>query len=170
MAALPRLKVSFDQPDNGWLKLELRSEQIARSETFSHLYPTLPNLCEALCDVAERREVRQVVLLLEPQELELRFVSQDNHTCLVNGLRFRDHRRDLENAEIVFVYAGPSREVVLSFWRALRQLQTSLPAHEFTARWHEPFPAREMEALTAAVATMENDQREADTQDTRGGE
>src|SRR5687768_1665903 len=70
MAALSRLNVSFDQPDHGWLKVELRSEQIACSETFSHFYPTLPNLCEALCDVAERREARRVVFLLEPQELE----------------------------------------------------------------------------------------------------
>jgi hypothetical protein len=155
---MSQLKVAFDQPEHGWLKLELRSEQVALSDTFSHIYPTLPNLCDALCDVVERREARPVVFLLEPQELELRFVSQGNQTCLVNAVRFPDRRRDSENGEIVFAHSGPTPEVVLSFWRALRQLQTALAEHEFTTQWREPFPARELAALTAAVATIKSGQ------------
>ena len=129
------------------------------SDTFSHIYPTLPNLCDALCALAEGRGPRAVVFLLEPQELELRFKFQENQNCIVNAVRFPDHRRDIENGgEVVFEYSGPAHEVVLSFWRALRQLQTRLPEHEFTTRWREPFPANEMAALRAMVERMESGQ------------
>jgi hypothetical protein len=163
VAMMSRLKVEFDQPEHGWLKVELRSAQIELSDTFSHIYPTLPNLCEALCAVAEGKGSRPVVFLLEPQELELSFTSQENQTCIVNAVLFPDRRRDLENGEVVFAHSGSSREVVLAFWRALRQLQTCLPEHEFTVRWREPFPAKEMAALTVAVATIKTEQPDANT-------
>jgi hypothetical protein len=155
---MSRLKVKFDQPEHGWLKLELRSEQVVLSDTFSHIYPTLPSLCNALCALAEGKGPRPVVFLIEPQELELSFTSQKNQNCRMNIVRFPDRRRDSENRDVVFAHLGPSPEVVLSFWRALRQLQTCLPEHEFTTRWRAPFPANEMAALTAAVATIKGDQ------------
>lgn len=148
---MSRLRVEFDWPDHGWLKLELRCEQVVFAESFSHIHPTLPRLCDALCALAEGRQPRPVVFVLEPQEFELSFRSQQNDHCSVNAVRFPDHGRDPEDGEVVFEYSGTSPEVVLSFWRALRQLQTRLPDHEFTARWREPFPANEMALLTAAV-------------------
>ena len=148
---MSRLKIEFDQPKHGWLKLELRSEQVVLADSFSHIFPTLPSLCDALCALAEGREPRPVVFLIEPQEFELSFRSQDNENCIVSAVRFPDHRRDSESGEVVFGYSGTSQEVVLSFWRALRQLQTCLTEDEFTTRWGEPFPANEMAALTAAV-------------------
>ena len=74
---MSRLKIEFDQPKHGWLKLELRSEQVVLADSFSHIFPTLPSLCDALCALAEGREPRPVVFLLEPQEFELSFRSQD---------------------------------------------------------------------------------------------
>lgn len=155
---MSRLRVEFDQPEHGWLKLELRSEEVVLSDTFSHIYPTLPSLCDALCALTESKGPRPVVFLIEPQELELSFRSEENYNCIVNAVRFSDHRRDSENGEVVFEYSGPAQEVVLSFWRALRQLQTCLPEHEFTTRWRDPFPANEMAALTAAVERIKTGQ------------
>lgn len=161
-ATMSELKVEFDRPEHGWLKLELRSEQAVLAGSFSHIYPTLPSLCDALCALAEGRQPGPVVFVLEPQEFELSFSSQENDHCIVNAVRFPDHRRDSESGDVVFGYSGPAPEVVLSFWRALRQLQTLLLEHEFTACWREPFPAREMAALTAAVEGIKTgQQREA---------
>jgi hypothetical protein len=148
---MSRLKVEFDRPEHGWLKLELRSERAVLAESFSHIYPTLPSLCYALCALAEGRQYEPVVLLHEPQELELSFRSQGSQNCIVSAVRFPDRRRDSERSEVVFAHSGTSQEVVLSFWRALRQLQTSLTEDDFTTSWGEPFPAPEMAALTAAV-------------------
>ena len=155
-ATMSQLKVEFDQPEHGWLKLELRSEEVLLSDTFSHIYPTLPNLCDALCALASGSYSRPVVFLLEPQELELSFTSHEDQKCIVNVVRFADRGRDSRNREVAFAYSGPSREVVLSFWRALRQLQTCLTEDDFTTSWGEPFPAHEMAALTAAVERIKS--------------
>jgi hypothetical protein len=151
---MSRLKVAFDTPEHGWLKLELHSDEVVFCDTFSHIYSTLPNLCDALCEVAMGRRSRPVVFLLEPHELELRFTPQDEQRCILNAVRFPNQRRDLENGEVVFRHSGLPEEIVLSFWRALRQLQTCLPEGDFTTRWRNPFPATEMASLTAAVAAI----------------
>jgi len=148
---MSRLKVEFDRPENGWLKFELRSEKVVLADSFSHIYPTLPSLCNALCALAEGAESRPVVFFLEPEEFELSFTSGDKQNRIVNVLRFPDRRRGSERGEVVFAHSGTSQEVVLSFWRALRQLQTCLTEDDFTTSWGEPFPAHEMAALTAAV-------------------
>jgi hypothetical protein len=54
---------------------------------------------DAVCALAEGRGPRAVVFLLEPQELELSFTSQEDQKCIVNAVRFPDHRRDSENGE-----------------------------------------------------------------------
>jgi hypothetical protein len=157
---MSRLKVAFDAPEHGWLKLELHSDEVVFSATFSHIYSTLPSLCGALCEVAVGRRPRPVVFLLEPHEFEFSFTPRDEQTCIVNAVRFTNQRRDLENGEVVFRHSGPPQAIVLSFWRALRQLQTCLPEGEFATRWRQPFPATEMASLTAAVAAIKARQRE----------
>ena len=121
-------------------------------------YPTLPSLCNALCALAEGREPWPVVFLLEPEEFELSFTSGENQNRIVNVLRFPDGHRGSEPSEVVFAHSGTSQEVVLSFWRALRQLETFLTEDDFTTNWGEPFPAHEMAALTAAVERIKTGQ------------
>jgi len=164
---MSRLKVEFDQPEHGWLKLELRSEDIGLSDTFSHVYPTLATLCDALCALAAGKHPRPVVFLLEPQELELSFKLQDSQGCTVTAVQFSTHRRDLKG-DVLLEHSGRAQEVVLSFWRALRRLQTCLPEPEFATRWREPFPANEMAALTAAVETIKAEPRQKPNRHTAG--
>jgi hypothetical protein len=141
------------------LKLEPHSDEVVFSDTFSHIHSTLPSLCSALCEVALGRHSRPVVFLLESHELELSFTPQDDQTCIVNAVRFTNQRRDLENVEVVFRHSGTPQAIVLSFWRALRQLQTCLPEGEFATRWRQPFPVTEMASLTAAVAAIKRGKR-----------
>ena len=58
---MSQLKIEFDQPDHGWLKLELRSEQVVLADSFSHIYPTLPSLCDAVRALAEGSQPEPVV-------------------------------------------------------------------------------------------------------------
>ena len=43
-----KLIVAFDEPSDGWLRIELRYEGHVLAEPFSHIYPTLGELCGAL--------------------------------------------------------------------------------------------------------------------------
>ena len=145
------LQIRFDTPTDGWLRLVLSADNVKVVETFSHIYPALRDLCSALCDVLNGVTARTVVLLLEPDELELRFVSLDRDSVRLRMSVFPDRHRSREGT-ILLDHSTATRIVVLAFWRALRRLQTSLPEDEFERRFREPFPSLEMASLTNLVA------------------
>ena len=62
------LEVAFTEPADGWIALRLASPGQAYEDSFSHIYPTLDQLCGALCDAASGVAPRHVTFLLEPQE------------------------------------------------------------------------------------------------------
>lgn len=145
-----RLDVAFEEPSEGWLAVEVRTGDQSVHEKFSRLYATLPNLCDALCDALRGRPSRRVTFLLEPAELELSIVREGPTGSVVHLRRFRDRSRTPTPAPIL-EFHGATTEIVLAFWRALRRLQTCLPASQFHERFHEPFPEREMDSLTWLV-------------------
>ena len=64
---------------------------------------------------------------------------------------FSDHRRDYGRGERELEITGSYEEICVPFWRALRSLQGRFSAEELDARWHRPFPWKEIEILTAAI-------------------
>jgi hypothetical protein len=134
-----KLRVAFDEPSAEWLQLEVHAGESAFRETFSHIYSSLPDVCEALCDVLTGdRQPRRAVFLLEPAEVEM-WLAPHAGRCRVSLVLFPGRRRDIDG-RVVFEFEGATADVVLAFWRALRRLQTILPEHEFEKRWRAPFP------------------------------
>jgi hypothetical protein len=157
-----KLRVAFDQPADGWLQLEIHATESAFRDTFSHIYSSLPDLCEALCDVLVGDiQPRRVVFLLEPAEVELRFAPHDGR-CRVSLKLFAGRRRDIDG-RAVFEFDGATADIVLPFWRALRRLQTILPEDEFEKVWREPFPRHEMQVLTDLLDKHRMIQRSVET-------
>jgi len=148
MVSERRLTVAFDEPADGWLQLELRSNGNLFVDTFSHIYPTLPDLCGALFDVLSGRPARRVVFLLQPAELELNMITVGQAMLRLRVCRFHDHRRMMHEREPVFEFEGETTMTVVTFWRALRRLQTAVTETDFEKRWREPFPKLEMASLT----------------------
>lgn len=145
------LQVRFDSPANGWLGLELSADNTTVVQTFSHIYPALRDLVSALCDVLNGVRARTVVFLLEPDELELHLVAIDQDIVKLTMRVFPDRHRVREGT-VLLEHCTTAPIVVLTFWRALRRLQTSLPEDEFEHRFCQPFPALEMASLTSLVA------------------
>ena len=54
----------------------------------------------------------------------------------------------------VFNFIGPRDQLIISFWRALRELQGRYDPSEYEKRWYEPFPTREMEVLTQRIGAL----------------
>ena len=100
-----RLQVAFDEPTAGWLQLEVHAGESAFRETFSHIYSSLPDLCEALCDVLTGdRQPRRVVFLLEPAEIEMGLAPHADR-CRVSLVAFPGPRRDIDG-RAVFEFEG----------------------------------------------------------------
>ncbi|AUX21225.1 uncharacterized protein SOCEGT47_017050 [Sorangium cellulosum] len=149
----PRLDVAFGEPSAGWLAVEIRTAEQCVHENFSHIYPTLPDLCSALCDALGGRPSRLVTFLLEPAELELTIVPEGPTVSVLSLRMFRDRSRTLTPAPAL-EFHGAATAIVLAFWRALRRLQTCLPASQFSERYRQPFPELEMESLTRLVTAQ----------------
>ncbi len=145
------LKISLDPPVSGWIAMRLTTPQGAFAERFSYVYPSLEQLCAAVCDVAQGIVARPVVLLLEPAEVELAFAPCEPDDTELTVSLFRDRRRGLDRPTPGLAHRGSTRDIVLAFWRALRRLETSLPAAAFARAWGSSFPALEMAALTRVV-------------------
>jgi len=145
-----KLIVAFDEPSDGWLRIELGYEGHLLAEPFSHIYPTLGELCGALCDLVAGHGGRRVVFLLEPAELVLAMTPLDGRTARIGVRLFKDRSRT-SDGDLVFEFVGERHEIVLAFWRALRRLQTDLSDSDFEERWRAPFPKLEMASLTECL-------------------
>jgi hypothetical protein len=149
------LEVSFEPPSSGWLTIRLSTPQATLVQSFSHIYPTLEQLCAALCEVGTGVPARSVALLLEPAELEIRIEPTSTGESML-AIRLFEGRGRHAVVDSVFTYIGLTRDLVTRFWRALRRLQASLTAEEFAAAWHAPFPEREMAGLTKLVESWKS--------------
>ncbi len=149
-AETERLQVIFDLPSHGWLGLDLRAGERRFVEHVSHIYPSLAHLCSGLCDVLNGAPSRPIVFYLEPAELELRIAPESDNEWYLSLMWFRDHRRSAMPAPS-FEFRSTPFMIVSTFWRALRRLETALPAAEFAAQYCEPFPTLEMASLTKLV-------------------
>jgi hypothetical protein len=70
----------------------------------------------------------------------------------VDRLLVPDRRRGAATRpSILLTHSGDTREVVLTFWRALRRLQAALAPETFSREWLALFPTFEMSALTGLI-------------------
>jgi serine phosphatase RsbU (regulator of sigma subunit) len=143
-----RLKVSFDNPEHGWVGLTIsqgeKSLTIIASYTPSDSFLDLTN---ALHNLLCYRVGGVVTWHEEPAETEMRF-SISGEDVELEVCFFSDHRRDYGRGERELAITGSYEEICTPFWRALRSLQGRFSAEELDARWHRPFPWKEIDLLT----------------------
>lgn len=83
----------------------------------------------------------------EPVEYEFRFDGDAKQTTLTVS-QWPNQRRLLEKGKTVFTVKGSREEIVLPFWRALRELED----HSSESwDWSSPFPASDMRELSELV-------------------
>jgi hypothetical protein len=147
-------EVAFTEPGAGWIGLRVTAEDVLFDDSFSHIYPSLEQLCGALCDAIAGVQARRVTFLLEPAELELVISPTDEETAHLAADLYSDSRRfPGARSSRLFEFHAPPSAIALPFWRALRRLQTYLPMSDFEREWHDPFPVRAMASLTSVLKT-----------------
>jgi hypothetical protein len=143
-----RLKVAFDDPEHGWVVLTLsrgsESVTIIASYTPSDSFLDLAN---ALYNLFQYSGEAQVVWHSGSTEYELCF-AREGEVVRLEAYEYSSHLRGDGRGERFFEAHGSYRDVCLPFWRALRDLQGRFSAEELNARWHRPFPTKEIAGLT----------------------
>jgi hypothetical protein len=144
---LSKLRVTFDDPADGWVGLKLMDacEEIEILASYTP-HNSFLDLVNALYNVFLYEGEWKVDWNEEPIESELHF-RRNGSVVSFEVLQFADHRRGLQPTSRL-KKRGSYEEVALPFWRALRKLQVRFSGEELNVRWHRNFPSKEMEELT----------------------
>jgi hypothetical protein len=147
-----KLNIRFDDPENGWIGIEIdfgdnRLEQnlsYAGYNGFSELVLAIMNLWSGPCPKL------LATWLVEPIEYDFVFERSQNQVNF-EVIEYPNHRRKIGLGEIVFQWSGNYKEICLSFWRALRSLEGRFSTDELTRRYHSEWPATDMIHLTNMI-------------------
>jgi hypothetical protein len=155
MAAERKLKVSFDEPEHGWIAITMTADDERFMLVPSHVpYDSITELVTALNKILEGYSEATVRWNEEPAEYEFVFRVSEGHlnldVCEVTMVQGGIRRNS------VFSFIGPRDQSLIAFWRALRELQGRYDPAEYERRWEEPFPTREMEVLTQRMKALKH--------------
>jgi len=155
MSADRKLKVSFDEPEHGWIEITMSADDEQFMLIPSHVpYDSITELTVALNKILEGYSEATVRWNEEPAEYEFVFRVSDGSLNLdvyeVISVQGGIRRNS------VFNFIGPRDQLLISFWRALRELQGRYDPAEYERRWKEPFPTREMEVLTQRMRALKH--------------
>jgi len=155
MSAERKLKISFDEPEHGWIAITMSADDERFTLVLSHIpYDSISELAAALNKILEGYSEAIVRWNEGPAEYEFVFrVSEERlnlDVCEVTTVQGGIRRNS------VFSFIGLRDQLLIAFWRALRELQGRYDPAEYERRWKEPFPTREMEVLTQRMKALKH--------------
>ena len=155
MAAERKLKVSFDEPERGWIAITMSVDGERLMLMPSHApYDSIAELVRALNKILEGYSEAIVRWNEEPAEYEFALRGGEG-TLILDVCEVITVQGGISRAS-VFNYIGTRDQRLTALWRALSELQGRYDPSEYERRWREPFPAREMEALTRRMKALKH--------------
>jgi hypothetical protein len=147
-----RFHVRFKKPIADGLPIKLQTGDAILSFIASHTpYDSLSELVVALITVAASKYVHALVRWsTEPIAYEFHFAG-DSSAITLTVLRYPSHSRQRDRRQIVFAVSGQRSDIVLPFWRALRQIESQRITVE---QWQHPFPSSELQKLGVHIEQL----------------
>jgi len=154
MSEHPKLKVEFDAPEAGWIAVTLSVEDRYNRFFPSHVpHDSISELVRALLKILDGYPEAIVQWNDEPVEHEFLFVSE--------GERINFKVYEIIDSVVAgrvrgekFAFCGTRYDVLRSFWKGLRDMQSKQSIEEYERQWREPFPEGEMVKLTCKIKEM----------------
>lgn len=145
------IKLVFGRAKNGWLLVELRSGDKLLYFDASYM-PTdfVEELTNALLGILHGPGEFAARLNEEPAESEWQFyrIQEAATFCIMQYPN--DSRQKNQGEKLIETYGTPL-EVVLPFWRGLRELGNRRLKDNYKAHWSAAFPQKKVELLTEMV-------------------
>jgi hypothetical protein len=143
-------KLRFGKARHGWLPATLEVDGDVLAFDVSYLpYDFIAELVAALAGVLEGPGEYVARICEEPTEHDWRFRSFDPSAVVFEVVTYADGRGG--NGEVVARTWGAPLDVVLPFWRGLRELSDRAQAERFRANWIAPFPFDALDRLSERV-------------------
>lgn len=144
------MKLRFGKAHHGWLPtvLEVDGDELAFDVSYLP-YDFLGELVAALSGVLDGPGEYVARICEEPAEHDWRFRSFDRSAVVFEVVSYPGPRGG--KGGVVARQWGTPLEVVLPFWRGLRELASRMQAERFRANWSQPFPSDALDRLTARI-------------------
>ena len=146
------MKLRFGKARHGWLPtvLETDGEELLFDVSYMP-YDFVGELVTALSGVLDAPGEYVARICEEPPEHDWRFESSDASAVSFRIVSYPKGRRTKSEAEVTAETWGAPLDIVLPFWRGLRELASRARDEAFGSHWNEPFPFEALERLTVRV-------------------
>ncbi len=145
------MRVRFDDPDAGWIGLSIQGDVDRFEQSFSYAgYDAFQELVLALERLLLPNTTANVTCLLGPGQFDLAF-RRAEQLVQFSVVEYPDHRRLDGTGDTVFAQSGSYQQIVVPFWRALRNLESRFGEEELARRWHREFPHAALDRLTMRI-------------------
>lgn len=152
MTLTSKLKVEFAAPENGWTKIKFVSD-----DNFYELFPSympcdsFSELLNALLKILAGNPEAAVMWNDELTEYKFAF-TLENRKVIFRIYEITDSLVAGKIEEEKFSFCDSERNIIRSFWKGLRDMQSKQSAEEFKKQWRRPFPQNEMLELTQRIS------------------
>ena len=145
------MKLQFGKARHGWLPttLELDDRGVLAFDVSYLPHDFIAELVAALAGVLGGPGEYVARMCEEPTEHDWRFRSFDPSAVAFEVVTYRDGRGG--RGEVVARAWGTPLDIVLPFWRGLRELSERAVAERFRANWSAPFPSEALDRLSERV-------------------
>jgi hypothetical protein len=146
------LVVRFGNPQSGWMPLEIHTPH----EQFNVFISCTPNdflleLTTAL-SLAMQGVEGTALASCEPTTYELAISPLPQIGMFqIKLAKYPSWKRSQSNVSEILALHGSMRDVILPFWRALRNMSSRLSAEEFQNAFHRDFPESCLRRLTELI-------------------
>jgi hypothetical protein len=142
------MRVELDKPSNGWTRVAVTIDSQTIKVDGSYT-PTdsVADLAHVVCKILKGCPEASVTWHDGPEQTDFCF------TPAADGTRFsiiqfpRGVRTQHSEVRILDTII-PIHILGKAFWRALRRLESAIPAHEYARAWRHPFPTEKVAEAT----------------------
>ena len=151
----PKLEVSFNSPQCGWMSIGFADGASEFHTTTAHAphAGALAELMTILTILADPSSLGKEFLMKwnrDPEEFDFRFVRVGGDVT-IEIYQYPTDERDAKERELVFSHTGLVRETITSFAQTFEQLYSDRETDEFEFNWRQPFPHHEYEEFRKRI-------------------
>lgn len=148
------LKIEFEGPEHGWLRMTLRAHDQECALKLSYVpNDVVIELVWALQRMLDGEPDAVAHGNSEPTEYTIRFQRSGEELTVTVEEAMRSLTGRWQKA--LFSFTGTLREVVRPFWKALRDMEGRQSLEEYGERWSWNFPEQEMKRLTERIKAVQ---------------
>lgn len=149
MTEKQQFHISLESPQCGWMALSVTGgDNFVCYGASCTPFDSLGDLLRGVTALLNGQDSLTVNWNAEPEQYDWH-LQKDGEQIVLRIVYYSDSRRDTAEAREVFVYSLLLKELAHDVEAEVRELQARAERDVFESNWRRPFPAAELEQLSA---------------------